>query len=137
MKLKLQTAEYIAKQLDYRYNGLIIAVTQDIDTSEVLMVAHMDPEAVKQTLATGLVHYFSLSRRKIWLKGEISKHHQRVKEVRIDCDGDSMLLKVKQSVGACHLGYKSCFFKKLQRGKFETVLPQIFKPEKVYRKRRY
>jgi len=136
LKLKLQDAEYIAEQLNYRYNGLIIAIAQDIDTSEVLMVAHMDPEAVKQTLTTGLAHYFSLERRKIWLKGELSRHHQHVKEVRIDCDGDAMLLKVKQTVGACHLGYKSCFFRRLRRGKFETVLPQIFKPEKVYRKRR-
>lgn len=136
LKLKLQEAEYIAKQLNYRYNGLILAIAQDIDTSEVLMVAHMDIEAVKQTLTTGLAHYFSLERRKLWLKGELSRHHQRVKEVRIDCDGDAMLLKVKQIVGACHLGYKSCFFRRLRRGKFETVLPQIFKPEKVYRKRR-
>lgn len=136
MKLKPQEAAYIANQLNYRFNGLITAVAQDIETSEVLMSAHMDAEAVKKTLTTGLAHYFSLERRKIWLKGELSGHYQRVKEVRIDCDGDAMLLKVKQVVGACHLGYKSCFFRRLKRGKFETALPQVFKPGKVYGKGR-
>lgn len=136
MKLKHQEAGYIARQLNYRYNGLILAIAQDVDTSEVLMMAHMDAEAVKKTLTTGLAHYFSLERRKIWLKGELSGHYQRIKEVRIDCDGDAILLKVKQVVGACHLGYKSCFFRRLNRGKFETALPQVFKPEKVYRKGR-
>jgi len=135
VKLNSREAEKIAKLLNYRHNGRVVAIVQDAKTSEILMTAFMDAKAVKQTLTTGLAHYRSLERGKLWLKGETSRHYQRIKEIFIDCDNDALLLKVKQDVGACHLGYKSCFFRKLSRRKFKTVRPKIFKPEKVYRRK--
>ncbi len=135
LKLDPEEAEEVASLLNYRHNGLVLAVAQDAKTNEVLMVAYMNCEAVKKTLTTGLAHYFSLERGRLWLKGEQSGHSQQVEEVLVDCDDDVLLMKVNQRVGACHLGYKSCFSRKLKRGKFEKILPQIFKPEKVYRKK--
>lgn len=134
LKLTPKEAGEIASLLNYRHNGLALAIAQDAKTSEVLMIAHINREAVKKTLTTGLAHYFSLERGKLWLKGEQSGHSQQVEEVLVDCDNDALLLKVNQKVGACHLGYKSCFSRKLKHGKFEKILPQVFKPEKVYRK---
>ncbi|TDA30997.1 MAG: phosphoribosyl-AMP cyclohydrolase, partial [Hadesarchaea archaeon] len=91
--------------------GLVTAVVQDWKTGEVLMVAHQDREAVRKTLTTGLMHYWSRSRKKLWLKGESSGHLQHLKGVRVDCDGDAVLYLVRQVGGACHEGYRSCFFR--------------------------
>jgi len=100
----------IAKSLNYRQiDGTVVAVAQDVETGEVLMVGHMDPIAVVLTLTTGLAHYYSTSRRRIWLKGETSGHFQLVKEFRSDCDGDAVVLKVVQIGAACHTGTRSCF----------------------------
>lgn len=100
----------IAKSLNYRQiDGTVVAVVQDVETGEVLMVGHMDPIAVVLTLTTGLAHYYSTSRRRIWLKGETSGHFQLVKEFRSDCDGDAVVLKVVQIGAACHTGTRSCF----------------------------
>jgi len=100
----------IAKSLNYRHiDGTVVAVTQDVETGEVLLVGHMDPVAVVLTLTTGLAHYYSTSRRRIWLKGETSGHFQVVKEFRSDCDGDAVVLKVVQTGAACHTGSRSCF----------------------------
>ncbi len=110
MVLTLEEAEKIANTLNYRHrDNTVIAVVQDVETSQVLMVAFMNREAVIKTLTTGLAHYWSTSRRKLWLKGETSGNYQYVVEFRIDCDRDAVLLKVKQIGFACHLGYRSCF----------------------------
>ena len=95
-------------------NGLIPVIVQDVDTNEVLMLAYMNEEALKLTQQTGYAHYFSRSRNKIWKKGESSGHTQEVKDILIDCDNDTILLKVKQNGVACHTGRKSCFFTRLE-----------------------
>ncbi|MDR3291978.1 MAG: phosphoribosyl-AMP cyclohydrolase [Methanobrevibacter sp.] len=97
--------------------NLIIAIAQDYKTLQVLMVAYMDKIALEKTLETKKAHYWSTSRNALWLKGETSKNFQFVKEVLIDCDMDSILLKVEQVGGACHTGYKSCFFRVLNSDK--------------------
>ena len=95
--------------------GLVAAIAQDARTGEVLMVAYMDREAVKRTLTTGDAWYWSRSRRRLWRKGEESGHTQRVEDVRVDCDGDAVLLRVQQVGAACHTGHRSCFYRTLER----------------------
>jgi len=126
-------------QLNFRHriNGenLIIAVAQDHNTGEVLMVAYMNQEAAKKTFKTGLAHYWSTSRKKIWLKGESSGHLQKIISIKVDCDLDTILLKVKQKVGACHEGYHSCFFREvsLEEGyEVKIVGDKVFDPKKIY-----
>jgi phosphoribosyl-AMP cyclohydrolase / phosphoribosyl-ATP pyrophosphohydrolase len=92
-------------------NGLVTAVAQDVDTGEVLMVAHMNREALQRTLETGQAWYWSRSRNRLWRKGEESGHTQRVTAVRADCDGDAVLLRVEQTGPACHTGHRTCFFR--------------------------
>lgn len=89
----------------------MIAVVQDYETSQVLMVAYMNKEALTKTLKTGVAHYWSTSRNKLWLKGESSGNTQKVKEIFTDCDMDAVVLKVEQTGAACHEGYYSCFFR--------------------------
>lgn len=113
---------------------LVIAVVQDHETSHILMVAFMNREALQKTLETGKMHYFSTSRRKLWLKGETSGHVQEVKEVFMDCDGDAFVFKVKQNDAACHKGYYSCFFRKVEDGNVKVQGERIFDPEEVYGK---
>jgi phosphoribosyl-AMP cyclohydrolase len=110
-------------------NGLIAAIAQDWKTKEVLMCAFMNKEAFELTKKTGYAHYFSRSRKRIWKKGEESGNLQKVKEIRVDCDGDAVLLIVEQKGGACHEGYKTCFFRDLQ-GKVKEK--KLFNPKKVY-----
>jgi len=113
---------------------LIIAISQDYKSSEVLMVAYMNKEALMKTINTNKAHYWSTSRNKLWLKGESSGHTQEVQEILTDCDKDAILLKVKQNGGACHEGYYSCFFRKIQEdsGNLELVKEKVFDPENVY-----
>jgi phosphoribosyl-AMP cyclohydrolase / phosphoribosyl-ATP pyrophosphohydrolase len=101
--------------------GLITAVAQDADTKEVLMVAHMTREALERTLDTGQGWYWSRSRHRLWRKGESSGHVQRVRNVRVDCDGDTVLLQVDQSGPACHTGHRSCFYRGLAYTEGEGV----------------
>jgi len=116
-----------------KMGGLVPVIAQDWQTGEVLMLAYMNPEAWKKTLETGKVHYFSRSRGKIWLKGESSGHVQLVKEIYLDCDLDTVLIKVEQVGGAaCHKGYKSCFYRRLEGDDLITVYEKIFDPEVVY-----
>lgn len=96
------------------------------------MVAFMNREAVKKTLETGRMHYFSTSRKKLWLKGETSKHYQYVREVLVDCDGDSLLFKVEQKDAACHEGYYSCFFRKIDGEQLRVVGKKVFNPNEIY-----
>ena len=96
-------------QLKFDENGLVAAITRDADSGEVLMLAWMNAEAVGKTVATGKVHYYSRSRRKLWMKGESSGHVQTVRSIRFDCDGDALLIDVEQEGAACHTGHHSCF----------------------------
>ena len=117
-------------------NGLLPAIAQDFRTGQVLMMAFMNREAWEKTLATQKAHYWSRSRNELWLKGGTSGHVQEVKEIFIDCDGDTILLKVEQlGGGACHTGYKSCFFQKIKEdGTLEICAEKVFNPEEVYKK---
>ena len=122
--------------LDFsKTGGLIPAIAQDAKTGEVLMLAYMNEEAFNETLKTGKAVYFSRSRNKLWRKGEESGHFQIVRELFIDCDADTVLIKVEQIGGAaCHEGFSSCFFRKLIDGKTEVIGSRIFDPSKVYKK---
>jgi phosphoribosyl-ATP pyrophosphohydrolase/phosphoribosyl-AMP cyclohydrolase len=120
--------------LKFDKKGLIPAIAQDAKTGQVLMAAYMTRETLRMTLETGFAHYYSRSRRRIWKKGEESGHVQRVREIRLDCDGDALLLQVDQQKAACHLGYRSCFFRRL-KGDLKPstpVMEQVFRPEAVY-----
>ncbi|MCX8071660.1 MAG: phosphoribosyl-AMP cyclohydrolase [Candidatus Binatia bacterium] len=114
--------------------GLVVVVTQDAESGEVLMVAYMNREAWEATLATGRACYWSTSRNQLWVKGESSGHVQEVKEIRIDCDRDAVLLKVRQHGGAaCHEGYPSCFFRKRVDDRWEVVEERVVDPGELYR----
>ncbi|MBI2339030.1 MAG: phosphoribosyl-AMP cyclohydrolase [Deltaproteobacteria bacterium] len=121
-------------KLKFDANGLIPAVIQDMETSEVLMVAYMNREAVQKTLEGPYVTFYSRSRKKMWIKGETSGHTQEVKEVYYDCDADCLLVKVIQKVAACHEGYRSCFFRKIENGEGKIIAKKVFEEEKVYKK---
>jgi phosphoribosyl-AMP cyclohydrolase len=116
--------------------GLLPVIAQDWQTGQVLMLAYMNQEAWEKTLATSKVHYWSRSRNELWFKGGTSGHIQLVKEFFIDCDGDTILLKVEQlGGGACHTGYKSCFFQRIREdGEIEIVGEKGFDPQEVYKK---
>jgi phosphoribosyl-AMP cyclohydrolase len=113
--------------------GLVAAIAQDADTGEVLMLAWMNREAFEETVRTGRAVYFSRSRNKLWRKGEESGHVQEVVGVYIDCDADTVLLKVRQVGGAaCHTGHRSCFFRQLQGNELVVVGERVFDPRVVY-----
>ena len=95
-------------------NGLVPAVVKDVDSGEVLMLGYMNQESLEKTIKTGLVTYWSRSRNELWTKGETSGHYQHVQEIRIDCDEDTLLLKVRQDGAACHTGHRSCFYRLLE-----------------------
>lgn len=122
-------------KLDFKKNnGLIPAVVQDYRTGEVLMLAYMNEEAFTETLRTGKATYYSRSRKSLWVKGETSGHVQLVKEIRVDCDLDTLLLKVDQIGGAaCHRGYRSCFFSKLEGRNLKITESIVFDPDEVYK----
>ncbi|MBI2082774.1 MAG: phosphoribosyl-AMP cyclohydrolase [Deltaproteobacteria bacterium] len=124
----------VIDQLKFDENGLITAVIQDYNNNEVLMVAHMNREAVEKTLKGPYVTFWSRSRKKLWVKGEESGHTQEVKEVFIDCDADTLLIKVDQKVATCHEGYRSDFFRKIEKGKIEIIAEKIFEPKEIYKK---
>lgn len=118
-----------------KMGGLIPAIIQDNDTGEVLMLGFMNKEAWENTLATGKATFFSRTRNKLWIKGETSGNVQLVKEIRIDCDNDTVLLKIDQVGGAaCHTGFKSCFYRIIESGELKTIGHQIFDPKEVYKK---
>ncbi len=105
----------IIEQLKYDERGLIPAIIQDYENNEVLMMAYMNREAIEKTLETGLCHYWSRSRQKLWMKGETSGNVQKVKEIFYDCDEDTLLIKVEQvGSGACHTGNRTCFYRKVE-----------------------
>lgn len=129
---KLDTPDFI-KNLKYDANGLIAAVIQDYQNNEVLMVAYMNAEAVEKTLKGPFVNFYSRSRSKMWVKGESSGHTQTVKEIYFDCDKDCLLIKVDQKVAACHVGYRTCFYRKIENDQIVTVGEKIFTEETVYK----
>lgn len=119
-------------------NGLITAVAQDAVTGQVLMVAYMNDEALKATLVTGNAVYYSRSRKKLWRKGEESGHVQKVKEVLVDCDQDCLVLKVNVDQGQCHVGYQSCFYRRVKAGgmdRLEFVAEKVYDPAEAYKKK--
>ena len=125
---------YIGMNLDFnKLSGLITAVIQDHATGRVLMVGFMNDEAFRQTVETGLVTFFSRSRNKLWLKGETSGHRLVVKEVSTDCDHDAVLIQVEAlGPGVCHEGYQSCFFRRLDNGRWVDSEARAYDPTSVY-----
>ena len=124
-------------ELDFaKGNGLVPAIVQDWETGKVLMLAYINRASWEKTLETGEAHYWSRSRKEIWHKGGTSGHVQKIKEIYADCDNDTVVFMVEQVGGAaCHLGYESCFHKKVDRnGKMTIIGKKIFDPEKVYKK---
>jgi phosphoribosyl-AMP cyclohydrolase len=123
-------------KLDFnKTGGLVPVIVQDYQTGEILMLAYMNPDAFNATLSTGKATYYSRSRQTLWVKGETSGNMQLIKEIRIDCDDDTVLLKVEQLGGAaCHTGYRSCFYKKVEDGSIRIMGEPIFDPSEVYDK---
>ena len=116
-------------------DGLIPVIIQDASTHEVLMLGYMNQEAWEKTIKTGRASFWSRSRKKIWVKGETSKHFQEVKEIYLDCDGDTLLLKVDQiGRAACHMGFRSCFHQRYEERKWKVSGKRIFDPKEVYGK---
>ncbi len=114
-------------------DGLVTAVAQEAATGEVLMVAWMNREALRLTMEEGHAVYWSRSRQRLWRKGEESGHRQKIVEIRLDCDGDTVLLKVEQIGGiACHTGRHHCFFRRLEQERWNTVEPVLKNPETIY-----
>lgn len=114
--------------------GLVTAIAQDADSGRILMVAWMNREALAETARSGRAVYFSRSRQRLWRKGEESGHGQAVRELRLDCDGDAVLLQVGQAGGiACHTGRESCFFSRWEDGRWVVVDPVLKDPESIYR----
>jgi len=114
-------------------SGLIPAIAQDAESGEVLMLAYMNEASFQKTVKTGQACYYSRSRQKLWTKGETSGHVQKVKEIFVDCDRDTILLQVEQIGGAaCHTGYRSCFYQKVDKDKLTPVGERVFDPKEVY-----
>ncbi len=119
-----------------RLGGLVPVIAQDETSGEVLMMAYMNHEAFAETLRTGRVCYFSRSRKRLWRKGEESGHVQEVRGIYLDCDADTLLVKVRQVGGAaCHEGYASCFFRRLEENELTIIAPRVFDPREVYKKK--
>lgn len=115
-------------------DGLVPAIAQDAESGEVLMMAYMNEEAWDKTLETGEVHYFSRSRHSLWHKGGTSGHVQKVESIRLDCDSDTILVRIDQVGGAaCHKGYRSCFYRELKDGEVIECSPIVFDPKEVYK----
>ena len=125
----------IFKELKFDRDGLIPAVAQDIETGEVLMLAYMSRASLAETLKTRIAHYWSRSRKELWKKGGTSGHIQEIQSICIDCDGDTILLKVKQKGGACHTGFRSCFYRQLdiKTKSLKEIGKKVFNPEDRYK----
>lgn len=113
--------------------GLVAAIVQEQKTGDVLMVGYMNREAYQKTMDTGSVTFYSRSRKKLWTKGEFSGHRLLLREARVDCDGDALLVLVDlEGPGTCHEGYRSCFFRRVTPAGEEIIAPRVFEPERVY-----
>jgi phosphoribosyl-AMP cyclohydrolase len=140
MAASSEIEEGLALRPKFDADGLVTAVATDMATGELLMVAHMNAEALAKTIASGEAHYFSRSRNKLWRKGEESGHTQRVVEMRVDCDQDAVWLRVEQTgPGACHTGRRSCFYRTVPLGQTGEVRLELrdagrrFDPKATYR----
>jgi phosphoribosyl-AMP cyclohydrolase len=124
-------------KLKFTKDGLIPAIIQEAATGRVLMMAWMNQASLKSTLETGRTHFYSRSRKRIWMKGEESGHAQAVKNVAFDCDGDTLLIQVEQIGAACHEGYKSCFYRSVEGNgsSFRVTEPQLKSPDQIYGKK--
>jgi phosphoribosyl-AMP cyclohydrolase len=123
--------------LDFSKNtdGLLPAIVQEYESGDILMLAYINRESWERTLQTGKAHFWSRSRKKIWLKGETSGHVQIIHDILIDCDNDTVVFKVEQVGGAaCHTGYRSCFFRRINGLELQIIGEKIFDPDTVYRK---
>ncbi len=127
------SAQSLLDEVRFDASGLVPAIAQDAASGQVLMLAYMNEDALHHTLKTGRMTYWSRSRQQLWKKGETSGHVQHVKEVRLDCDGDTLLFKVDQ-VGdaACHTGHRSCFFRAHEDGALVDAGDIVFDPDEVY-----
>ena len=124
----------IPAEIAWDANGLAPAIVQDAETGEVLMMAWMDEPALRNTIATGFTHFYSRSRKRSWKKGESSGHVQHVESIAVDCDADVLLIKARQEGGACHEGYRSCFFRLIKPdGSLEIQGTPVFDPDAVYK----
>ncbi|MBI3505503.1 MAG: phosphoribosyl-AMP cyclohydrolase [Proteobacteria bacterium] len=128
----MSASDAFIDEIAFDAQGLVVAVAQQHDTGEVLMVAWMNRDAVRETLRSGNACYWSRSRMRLWHKGERSGQTQRLVELRIDCDGDAILLRVDQTGVACHTGRRECFFRVVRDGKLVTDRPVLVDPEKLY-----
>jgi len=128
--------EKLIKLLDFsKINGkLIPVITQDHETNEVLILAFANEKAVRRTLETGYVHFYSRSRNALWKKGESSGHVEEVENIMLDCDNDSLLVKVKQVGAACHMGYNTCFYSEFEKGSLKIIGKKLFDPKEIYKK---
>lgn len=122
----------LLQAISFNDEGLVPAIVQDAETNQVLMMAYMNADTLRQTLETGRMTYWSRSRESVWVKGATSGHTQQVREVRVDCDGDALLFQVAQTGGACHTGYESCFFRRAEEGALVEDGTSVFDPEDVY-----
>lgn len=131
MNLSEKEAQEILDSLKFD-RGLIPAVVRNFKDKEILMLAFMNRDAIMKTLTSGIMHYWSRKREEIWQKGEESGNRQEVREMRVDCDRDALLFDVDPEGPACHKGYRSCFYRKVENGSFSEIIEQEFNPEKVY-----
>jgi len=123
------------EKLKFNSDGLIPAIIQEEGTGRVLMMAWMNEASLQSTIETGKTHFWSRSRQKYWMKGELSGHTQQVSDISFDCDGDTLLVQVSQHGAACHEGYKSCFFRSTREGGgVEVTEEQLVNPDEVYKK---
>ncbi|HHW47384.1 MAG TPA: bifunctional phosphoribosyl-AMP cyclohydrolase/phosphoribosyl-ATP diphosphatase HisIE [Clostridiaceae bacterium] len=119
-------------EIKFGQDGLVPVIVQDYTNNEVLMMAYMNREAFEKSMETGIAHYWSRSRNKLWMKGETSGHVQYIKSVSIDCDSDTLLLKVEQKEAACHTGHRSCFYRDITGDGIKENSGIVFDPDKVY-----
>ena len=121
-------------EIKFDDRGLVPAIIQDYQSGDILMLAYMNKESLQKTLSSGKTHFWSRSKQKLWMKGENSGHVQEVRELFIDCDMDTLLIKVEQKVAACHTGYRSCFYRRLQGEDLAIVGEKVFEEDDVYKK---
>ena len=132
----MRISDAAIERVTFNEQGLVAAIVQDADDGRVLMMAWMDAASLRDTLRTGRTHFYSRSRRKHWMKGESSGHVQQVVSVQFDCDGDTLLVRARQTGVACHEGYRSCFFRQIDPdGEWKTVEDRLVDPEQVYGKK--
>ena len=133
-EMLLNTTSSVTIDFD-KLGGIVPVIAQDDETDDVLMMAYMNREAFEETLRTGRVCYFSRSRNRLWRKGEESGHVQELRGIYLDCDNDTLLVRVNQIGGAaCHEGYRSCFFRKIVGDQVSVIAERVFDPKQVYKK---